>query len=1119
MAAALADWHTGLRHFNYVTPVLVFMAGAVGAVVVCCFRRRNILLVNAFNHMPCGVTVFDCNDRLLLLNRRYIELYGLSPDKVKRGCTMRNLLEQRVAAGSFGGDIDAYIRGFDVSKTGGKLVEIPDGRIFAVSNQRMPDGGLVRVHEDVTEQQRTKGALAAARGEAGRAAQDARVAHERLLAAIEVIPEGLAIFDTEDRYVLWNKRYAEIYGHYGFEFKVGMRYEDTLRTRVFLGTFPEAVGGEEPWLRERLAFRRQPVYTHERPMPGGRWLRIEDRRTPDGGSIGLRIDITELKHREASFRLLFENNPVPMWVYERETLRFLAVNPAAIKHYGYSREQFLAMTLLDILPPGDREKFGSIAGSCARDYRCGKTWRHIKADGAQIEIGCFCQRFEYEGRAATIGAIIDVTERNRAVDDLRRTRTFLDAIVENIPVSIIVKDSRDLRYVLVNRAAEAITGVPRSEMLGNSARDILRPSEAEALEADDRAALQGLKHIVHRTHSLHKRDGSECLVNTKKLGISGPSSEPEHLLTVSEDVTECQRTEERLRQAATVFASTHEGVVITDGEGTIVAVNPAFSAITGYAEAELIGQNPRVLQSGRQDDGFYGRMWRSIRAKDFWHGEIWNRRKSGEVYPELLTISAVRDDAGDVVNYVGVFADISAIKQSESRLQHLAYHDPLTDLPNRRLLLSRLDSAVAKTKSNGSHGALLLLDLDCFKNVNDSLGHLAGDGLLVLVAERLRQRVPEPDSLGRIGGDEFVVMLNEISQPEVAANFAQDLIDQFKLPFVLTGGREVYIGASIGISLFPDHGEGAHDLLQHADTALNRVKAGGRNACGFYDVALTKAVNARLQMEADLRRALDRDEFVLHYQPLVSLSDGRIVSVEALVRWRSPARDAGLVPPDEFIPLAEETGLIIPLGDWVLRAACRQMKTWVDAGLPLESVAVNLSPRQFEHPGLDERTRAILKETGLSPRHLELELTETALMGSDAADKLDALKGLGVQLTIDDFGTGYSSLAYLAHFPIEKLKIDRSFVRNIQDDRASAEIISTIITLANNLNLKVVAEGVETDVQLEFLRWHGCDTAQGYLFSRPLPNDDLVTFVGLFAASRHSWRNLARSPKALSGAV
>ena len=567
------------------------------------------------------------------------------------------------------------------------------------------------------------------------------------------------------------------------------------------------------------------------------------------------------------------------------------------------------------------------------------------------------------------------------------------------------------------------------------------------------------------------------------------------LIGTARDVTEQHQATERLRQAAAVFTSIQDGVVVTDLEGNILTVNQAFTTITGYGEAEVLGKKISLLKSDRQTRTFYQDMWHSILTDGSWQGEIWNRRKNGEIYPEWLTISTVRDEKGDAASYVGVFTDISRVKHSEAQLDYLAHHDCLTDLPNRLLLLSRLNHALERSHRNGGRGAVLFLDLDHFKNINDSLGHPCGDELLKMAAHRLQTRLRTSDTLARLGGDEFVAVVEDLSEPETAAEIARALIGQLAEPFRLPEGQEVYLGTSIGISLFPDDSGDAHLLIQHADTALYQAKAAGRGTYRFYAEAMTLAANSRLDMETRLRRALEREEFVLHFQPLLSVAEGQIHGVEALVRWNDPER--GMIPPDRFIPFAEEAGLIVPLGEWVLRTACKRMQAWQQAGLPLKTLAVNLAPRQFQQPNLEERLLAILAETGLSAVNLELEITEGTLMeqAGEVQARLLALKRLGVKLAIDDFGTGYSSLAYLKRFPIDKLKIDRSFVRDIPRDSADMEIATAIIGLAKNLHLEVLAEGVETAEQLGFLKNRGCDSCQGFFFGKPMAEEDLLHWL------------------------
>ncbi len=555
------------------------------------------------------------------------------------------------------------------------------------------------------------------------------------------------------------------------------------------------------------------------------------------------------------------------------------------------------------------------------------------------------------------------------------------------------------------------------------------------------------------------------------------------------------RADTILRQAAAVFESTREGVVITDLTPRILTVNRAYTEITGYEEAEVVGRNPSLLKSGRQEEAFYQMLWANLLEAGHWQGEIWNRRKNGEIYPQLLTISSVYDGEGLPSHYVGVMTDISQLKQSEARLEHLAHYDPLTDLPNRLLLQSRLEHALEHAERHQQQIAVLFLDLDRFKDVNDSLGHPVGDELLEALARRLGERLREDDTLGRLGGDEFLVLLENLERPEDAAGVAKTLLQLLEQPFSLPSGHEVYVGASIGISLYPDDGLNVTELIKNADVAMYQAKEQGRNTASFYTPSLTVAANERLDMEARLRRALAKGEFVLHYQPQLATQSGVLIGCEALVRWNSP--EEGMISPLRFIPLAEATGLIVPLGEWVLRTACAQAKAWLDAGMPPLLMSVNLSGRQLQQRDIVQRVAAILEETGLPADRLKLELTESMIMGrgEQAVELLHALKALGLYLSIDDFGTGYSSLAYLKRFPIDELKIDQGFVRDIPHDLNDTEIAAAIIAMARNLNLKVMAEGVETREQLDFLKRQGCHAYQGYLFSRPVPADEFVRLL------------------------
>ncbi len=568
---------------------------------------------------------------------------------------------------------------------------------------------------------------------------------------------------------------------------------------------------------------------------------------------------------------------------------------------------------------------------------------------------------------------------------------------------------------------------------------------------------------------------------------------------VAYEVTERRNVEDKLRLAAAVFEYTLEGVIITNAQARILAVNPAFTQITGYVEAEVLGKTPALLQSGKQGLGFYRALWRDLRQQGCWQGEVWNRRKNGEVYPEWLMINAVRDQYGNVTHYVGVFFDLSRLKRTEEHLERLAHYDPLTQLPNRLLLKARMIATMAKAQRGGTQLALLFIDLDKFKQINDSLGHAAGDELLQVLAQRLGRRLRAVDTLARLGGDEFIIVLENTRDEESIAQVTRELLQVIGEPVTLGSGHQVQVEASIGISLYPRDGQTTAELMQHADSAMYLAKEQGRNTYRFYSAYLSQAAELRLHTETQLRSALDGQQLSLYYQPLVRVSDGQIIGAEALLRW---LHDDGQViaPPTYFIPIAEESGLINALGAWAIQTACQQVADWHAAGLPLETLTVNLSNRQFTQPDLAQQIAAALATTGLAPGTLELEITESAIMaqGSGAETTVQAVRNLGVRFSIDDFGTGYSSLAYLKRLAISKLKIDKSFIRDIPGDPNATEITATIIAMARALKLEVLAEGVETAEQLNFLRQRHCDSYQGYWFSAPLPP---AAFAALLVSS------------------
>jgi diguanylate cyclase (GGDEF)-like protein/PAS domain S-box-containing protein len=547
--------------------------------------------------------------------------------------------------------------------------------------------------------------------------------------------------------------------------------------------------------------------------------------------------------------------------------------------------------------------------------------------------------------------------------------------------------------------------------------------------------------------------------------------------------------------AQKVFDNSPDAIMITDLNNRIVSVNEAFVLITGYAPGEVTGEDPRMLSSGVHDKAFYQQMWESLQRRGHWAGEIIDRRKSGDIYPKWMTINAVTDPhSGKLTHYVSMFSDITERKNSEERIHYLAHHDTLTALPNRFSLETRLEQACLEARRRNGKLAVLFIDLDRFKVINDTLGHQIGDRLLIEVAKRLTTAVRESDTVARLGGDEFVIVLPDVNTPNDAAGVAAKIIEALAKP-VIVGEQQLHTSPSIGISIYPIDGADADTIMRNADTAMYHAKALGRNNFQFYSAEMNRAASERLDIESRLRHALSRKEFELHYQPQLSADGTKVVGVEALLRW-NPADGRG-VPPTRFIPIAEETGMILEIGEWVLRTACQQLKTWLDAGVPPLRLAVNVSARQLRKQNFPDIVASALSESGLPAHLLELEITESAVMEEpeEARLILERLKKMGATLAIDDFGTGYSSLAYLKLFPIDSLKIDRSFVTDIGRHADDAAIAISTIALAHSLGINVIAEGVETDAQHDLLREHRCNEFQGYLFSRPLAEADALAFL------------------------
>lgn len=660
-----------------------------------------------------------------------------------------------------------------------------------------------------------------------------------------------------------------------------------------------------------------------------------------------------------------------------------------------------------------------------------------------------------------------------------RRHAVQSALVDCLPGVAVIFDTEGVPQRW-NAALERVTGFDADEIAAMRPVDFVMPKERLALEQLMRATHLGDPADIEVCLRCKRGDAVPYQLHLSRQRIDGVW----YVLLAGLDATDRHRAREQRLLAGAVFDSSHAGIMITDLELRIISVNPAFTHISGFVLEEVKGHKPSILSSGRHDVLFYQNMWRAIASSGYWQGEIWNRRKDGEVFPEWLTISAVRDADDLITHYVGVFSDISERKAAEQQATFLAQHDALTRLPNRTLLHDRVTQAISSAQRDGHQLALMYLDLDNFKTINDCFGHTVGDRLLLELAAVLQDCVRSSDTVSRQGGDEFVILLPQIQDEGAAAAVARKILTRLAEPMKIAE-HTLRTSFSVGISVYPADGDNVETLCRHADAAMYLAKESGRNSFRFYTPDLDSRALEQLHMEQLLREALQRDELRLHYQPQIDLHTGAIVGVEALLRWNSA--ELGEVSPARFIPLAEQCGLIVPIGEWVLREACLQCRAWRDLGHALV-MAVNLSAVQFRQDDLAEAVGAALNLAGLPGASLELELTESLLMGhtSNMVDTLRRVKALGVRLAIDDFGTGYSSLGYLKRFAVDQLKIDRSFVTDMTRDPNNALIVRSTIDLAHNLGLSVVAEGVEEPATLDALRGLACDSVQGYLLGHPL---------------------------------
>ena len=903
----------------------------------------------------------------------------------------------------------------------------------------------------------------------------------------EASPEGILVVDAAGAVVHHNRRFLEVW-------KIPDDFAECSAVGVEHGSLLSAV-------RERLAepeafLARAQQFCDNPDLDDHCEIKLRDGRTLERHSTALRsndgrylgrawyfLDITARRQIEDQLQInRFVSDHAPECiVWADEQAHIVYANEAACRAYGYTKDELLGKTIIDIDHGSRAEGWPDHWRKLREKGSATFESRHRRKDGSIFPIEVSANFIRFEGRELIIGFYRDISERKEVENKLLITQFVSD----HAPESVFWIDEQ-ARIVYVNEDACRERGYTREELLAMSIPDINPelPTDVWA-EHWQRSRQKGTLTF----ESKHRRkDGSifpvDVSANFVKFG------DQEIIVAYVRNITRRKKNEAELRIAAVAFES-QEILMITDADGTILRVNHAFTENTGYTADEVVGRNPRIFKSGRHDEAFYREMWDTIRATGKWQGEVWDKRKNGEFYPKWLSISAVKNSDGIVTHYVASHVDITERKEAEEEIQHLAFYDPLTRLPNRRLLQDRLQHAIASSARSGRKGALLFIDLDHFKTLNDTLGHDIGDLLLQQVASRLSSCVREGDTVARLGGDEFMLILEDLSELPVEAGAQTEAVSEkiliaLSLPYLLAG-HECRSTPSIGATLFSGRQEPIEELMKQADIAMYQSKKAGRNTMRFFDPEMQASINAHAALENQLRLAIENRLFELHYQVQVD-SAQRVLGVEALIRWMHP--ELGLVAPPQFIPLAEESGLILPIGQWVLDTACAQLRSWQDDPLTRGfAIAVNVSPKRFRHPDFAAEVQAVVTRHAIDPRLLKLELTESLLLENteEVIRTMGMLNDIGVQLSLDDFGTGYSSLQYLKRLPLDQLKIDQSFVRDLASDSSDKAIVKTIIAMAHSLDLDVIAEGVETAEQRQILIGMGCKNFQGYLFSMPMP--------------------------------
>ncbi|MBR9882867.1 MAG: EAL domain-containing protein [Oceanospirillales bacterium] len=787
---------------------------------------------------------------------------------------------------------------------------------------------------------------------------------------------------------------------------------------------------------------------------------------------------------------ILEASASAILVYQH-TGQCILANTAAERMTGGSRKQLLAQNFTQLeswfrsglLDAATRVLSAHTSETLERQY----TTSFNVTLWAEIHLSSF----DIDGQRHLLLMMQDNTDKRLAEEKLARREQAFRTLTHNLPDTVLRMD-RQGELLYANPAMQRLLPQPVSDQQVRNLEQTMNGGSFALLKEQARRIAKTAKatemDMVFAAPDGHRRHFAMRIVPEPDAdGLPGS------VLAVGRDLTELKRAEEELRLAASVFHASAEGVMITDASGRIISTNPAFTEITGYGAAEALGRKPSMLKSEHQKADFYREMWDALLTEGQWQGELWNRRKGGQAFLEWLTINRIDDSLGNPVRYVAVFHDITELRRKDEHIEHLAFHDALTGLPNRELLLERLGHALAQSHRENKRLSVTFIDLDRFKGINDALGHDMGDNLLQQVGDRIRRCLRTTDTVARVGGDEFLVLMENLTSARDCATKAQQLLDEIARPIALPGYR-LEITASMGMAFFPEDSNQPLELMKRADMAMYAAKEAGGNTYRFFRQEMLERTTRRLTLEMDLRRAINNNELELHYQPKIDLASNTVTGVEALLRWRHPTR--GMQAPGEFIPLAEENALICDIGAWVIGEACRQTAIWRAQGLDLK-VAINISARQLETGDLYQQLCALAHQRGIPPSSLELELTESALMKNPegVTGLLNQFRQAGVRIAVDDFGTGYSSLAYLRRLPIDILKIDRSFVLDAIADEDDAQIIKTILALGQSLKLAVVAEGVESESQAALLKASGCDQAQGYLYAKPLPGDDIEAWL------------------------